>query len=171
MWGVKPFLHNLGSWNLVYYIDSREEIWSDKAIPIEMKPNWIWAWPSEFVIFNLIFKDMSTNWLSEIKQRKAITLGCWLQKNYPYHTEFVSWRVDNFSFFFKFFFETFLKISSTFGCVNISCEGYRRSLVLKLGWFVYGSVLDDLHIKGIWYPCPKNNMVVASYIYCKGTID
>merc|ERR1712240_94576 len=27
---------------------------------------------------------------------------CWHQKNYPYHTEFVSWRIYHFSFFFYF---------------------------------------------------------------------
>ena len=38
----------------------------------------------------------------ENKTKKRHNLVCWHQKNYPYHTEFVSWRVDHFSFFFYF---------------------------------------------------------------------
>ena len=38
----------------------------------------------------------------ENKTKKGHNLVCWHQKNYPYHTEFVSWRVDHFSFFFIF---------------------------------------------------------------------
>ena len=33
------------------------------------------------------------------KTKKGHNLVCWHQKNYPYHTEFVSWHVDFFSFF------------------------------------------------------------------------
>ena len=36
------------------------------------------------------------------KTKKGHNLVCWYQKNYPYHTEFVSWRVDHFSFIFYF---------------------------------------------------------------------
>ena len=32
------------------------------------------------------------------KTKKGHNMVCWHQKNYPYHTEFVSWRVDHFSF-------------------------------------------------------------------------
>ena len=38
----------------------------------------------------------------ENKTKKGHNLVCWHPKNYPYHTEFVSWRVDHFSFFFYF---------------------------------------------------------------------
>ena len=59
------------------------------------------------------------------KTKNGHNLVCWHQKNYQYHTEFVSWRVDHFCFFYfpirrgggvsalfefsnKFFFETSL---------------------------------------------------------------
>merc|ERR1712240_927025 len=61
------------------------------------------------------------------KTKKGHNLDCWHPKNYPYHTEFVSWRVHHFSFFiffpirgggqrlignfqYFFFFETFPKV-------------------------------------------------------------
>ena len=36
------------------------------------------------------------------KTKKGHNLVCWHQKNYPYHTEFVSWRVHHFLFFIFF---------------------------------------------------------------------
>ena len=36
------------------------------------------------------------------KTKKGHNLVCWHPKNYPYHTEFVSWRVHHFSFFIFF---------------------------------------------------------------------
>ena len=41
----------------------------------------------------------SNRLIIENKTKKGHNLVCWHQKNYPYHTEFVSWRVDHFSFF------------------------------------------------------------------------
>merc|ERR1711873_398734 len=69
----------------------------------------------------------------ENKTKKGHNLVCWHQKNYPYHTEFVSWRVDHFSFFFLF------SIISRWTCPNRFGEGVGGVIIEKnkfvLKWF------------------------------------
>ena len=100
------------------------------------------------------------------KTKKGHNLVCWHPKNYPYHTEFVSWRVHHFSFFIFFPIRwggvsALLEISNNFFFLKPSLmhRFFKRFFPMRgkkffLEGFIQWQELDENYPKHYaqWYP-------------------